>query len=74
LALLGSHEEWVETFGFDNCVGESVNRRRWVADDSLPVVGRQAVAELDAEVVQELGDVHGVILAEVCGRTVMPRG
>jgi hypothetical protein len=25
LALLGSHEDWVEPFGFDNRVGESVN-------------------------------------------------
>jgi hypothetical protein len=48
LALLASHEDWVETFGLDNRVGESVNRRRWVADDSLLIVGRQAVPELDA--------------------------
>jgi hypothetical protein len=39
-ALLASHEDRVETFGFDNRIGEGVNRRRWVADDSLLIIGR----------------------------------
>jgi hypothetical protein len=31
LTLLGGHDDWIETFSFDNRVGESVNRCRRVA-------------------------------------------
>ena len=60
LALFRSHENRVETLGCDHGVGEGVNRRWRVVDDSLLVLGRQAVAELYAEIVQKLGCVHGV--------------
>ena len=58
LALLRRHERRVKALGHDHCVGEFVDRGRWVLDDPLLVLGTQAVAEPHAEIVQKPGHVH----------------
>ena len=52
LALLGCHEDWVKTLGYDHSIGERVNRRGRVGGNPLLVFRRQAVAEPHAEVIQ----------------------
>jgi hypothetical protein len=51
--------------------------RRWVADDPLLVIRRQAIPESHAEIVEKPANVHSAILAGLsryaAKRTLMPR-
>jgi hypothetical protein len=59
LALLGGHEDRVKALGYDYRVRERIDRCWRVGDDPLLVFRWQAVAKPHAEVVQELGRIHG---------------